>query len=592
MIGRDLVHQRDEASQSTPADATELEKKLRELSNTTPASPSPEILTPPPPSMEELRESQLEIEKEAFKALVEEGGIPSQPIELGFDILDNPTKYEDYKDIVLYWGSRPVSGHRLGFVDQLNEWRNFRQSQQRIRQYYIRKGTFPEYQRKVRERRHKHGLGGDVELCQDRDQQSRLATWVEYQDYQLRKLETFEKDVKKIEGVLDTARKRLTDAGISGFSSVFEPDKMLALNFKHDGEQANAKDREDFADEALAVAKNRLRAVHSGDFGETVNRSTWISLAQERVKSLSEQRDKLGPDWQGLDKETKREWFATTKELRRAQKTLEVTQLDDFGEMVPRATLLRLISDEVQSAQVRLDEAIKSHEQAKLRGKELGALTDLALTERKLKQHMILMTWIEQKRQLIISECTSSSQDSQRPSDQCAVVKSQTKTLRSHTISEPSRRNRSSKGAGREKQQQTPSSPLKPIQPSKISKKPTKKVTGGRRKRGATGKEPQSTEDATTDSQHSSTKQISRPKEITPPPLKAINSSRVSKPRTSGRSRSRKLDVNATESVARHRNKNEAPSARQKRTEQLASARSHPRRSSRIRKRPERFCPG
>ena len=60
-------------------------------------------------------ERHLREEREAYDALVQEGGQPSHPVELEFGILDNT---EEYKDIVSYW--EPRAGQCL-FLPQLND---------------------------------------------------------------------------------------------------------------------------------------------------------------------------------------------------------------------------------------------------------------------------------------------------------------------------------------------------------------------------------------------------------------------------------------------------------------------------------------
>jgi hypothetical protein len=60
--------------------------------------------------LEGLCEEQLQIERDSYRALIDEGGILSHPVELGFDVLYNPCKYKDIKDIVLYWASEGTVG--------------------------------------------------------------------------------------------------------------------------------------------------------------------------------------------------------------------------------------------------------------------------------------------------------------------------------------------------------------------------------------------------------------------------------------------------------------------------------------------------
>ena len=58
--------------------------------------------------------------------------------------------------------------------------------------HFVFHSRFPEFQQKVLERRQRHGLDSDVQLLEDRDKQSKLDDWMEYQDYELREYERLE----------------------------------------------------------------------------------------------------------------------------------------------------------------------------------------------------------------------------------------------------------------------------------------------------------------------------------------------------------------------------------------------------------------
>lgn len=71
------------------------------------------------------------------------------------------------------------------------EWKKFRKIQAIVR---CQPRTFNNYVEKVRERRQRHRLGGDVRLLLDREQQSRLDDWIEFQNRHLIRLELLEKE--------------------------------------------------------------------------------------------------------------------------------------------------------------------------------------------------------------------------------------------------------------------------------------------------------------------------------------------------------------------------------------------------------------
>ena len=67
---------------------------------------------------------------------------------------------------------------------------------------------FPTFLDKVRDRRRRHGLEGDICLLPEPSQQTRLENWIEFQDYHLELHELEEKGLKEEWENLDTARKR------------------------------------------------------------------------------------------------------------------------------------------------------------------------------------------------------------------------------------------------------------------------------------------------------------------------------------------------------------------------------------------------
>lgn len=118
-----------------------------------------------------------------------------------------PEQYE----VVSYWQS--VNNPRLVFTNQLFDLRAFYKYQKRIREYYGKRGTFPEFVDKVRNRRRRHGLEGDVGLLPDLTQQTRLDNWIEFQEYHLQHYEREEMDVKNQKEERDAAQ---TKKDISG----------------------------------------------------------------------------------------------------------------------------------------------------------------------------------------------------------------------------------------------------------------------------------------------------------------------------------------------------------------------------------------
>ena len=76
---------------------------------------------------------------------------------------------------------------------QLSDWKRFRLFQRNVRARYQHK-PFSSFEDEVRERRQRHGLDGSVSLLLDLNQQSQLQNWIEFQNYQLKRLEQFDKE--------------------------------------------------------------------------------------------------------------------------------------------------------------------------------------------------------------------------------------------------------------------------------------------------------------------------------------------------------------------------------------------------------------
>lgn len=371
-------------------------------------------------------------EREAYNALIDDHGRPCYPIELGFDVSTSPGPY---KDIVLYWQDEPGASQytkRLVFHFQLKRWRMFRDAQQKIRSYHVQRNRFPEYQQKALERRRRHGLDGNVELLVDRDKQSLLVDWMEYQDYEYQKYEDLEKDFNEAQVQLESRQKALAEAGISGFEGVHNPDNFGVFStekIEYEREERAAREKWKSARQKLRLAEQRLNAAQSADLGETVERATWIQLFSRKVKSAQTWLDQLPKtkdrkeDIVPRDKENEEEWWErehkrreaqlqrynseseARQELEFAEEELNAARSGDFTGTIERAALITMIQKEVRSAQTLFEESNELKEKLELKGKVLSALRWRASATRKLERHKVLLEWIEQQRREMATAC-------------------------------------------------------------------------------------------------------------------------------------------------------------------------------------------
>ncbi len=162
----------------------------------------PPITPPPDPEANIARDRELE--HQSRKALLEAGCPPCYPLDFEFPLQNVPEECE----VVSYWQSLPVTG-RVVLTAQLSDWEDFCKYQRGVRRYYLQRNTFATFLKRVRDRRRRHGLEGDVSLLPDPGQQSQLETWIEFQNYHIELHEGYEKDLQGKTEELDSSRKQL-----------------------------------------------------------------------------------------------------------------------------------------------------------------------------------------------------------------------------------------------------------------------------------------------------------------------------------------------------------------------------------------------
>jgi hypothetical protein len=117
---------------------------------------------------------------------------PSHPLSFGYDVIDNPGEYEQYKDILWFWHFG-AGGLFNEFRYQLIEWRKFREFQDRMRKFYIRRNRFQEYEKDIRESQEDLGCKWDIQVLEDQHQQNRLEDWNEFRAFYYRRLKAYKK---------------------------------------------------------------------------------------------------------------------------------------------------------------------------------------------------------------------------------------------------------------------------------------------------------------------------------------------------------------------------------------------------------------
>lgn len=269
---RNLVQQRAEKAQ-----ADERDERLRGLPS---RQPFRSTSCTPVYDSEEDREENLREEKEAYDRLIAEGGRPSHPISLGFDVLDNPGPY---KDILLFWRfTYPDFQHE--FRKQLQTWREFRKHQETVRRYYVPLKRFHEYEEKIQESQEDLQYKWDLTLQQDQHKQNRLEDWNEFRAFYYRRLKAQRKRIEPKEKEFLRINKELEDIAPELGCPYPEPDDHPMADVL-DGER-----RERYADSKIEAAERMLEQARSS--GQT----TSIEEAEQKLhlaKKIRSETDSL-----------------------------------------------------------------------------------------------------------------------------------------------------------------------------------------------------------------------------------------------------------------------------------------------------------
>ena len=543
----------------------------------------------------------MEAERGFHQALIEAHGRSCYPIELAPGIYKDPGPYTE---IMSYWDGG-VCSTPIG--KQKQRWDEFRQFQLRVRGYFLRHSTFPELQQRVTDRRRRHGLDGDVRLLEDRDKQSDLDHWMEYQDYELQTGERFEMNLEKAKAILITRRDAVAEAGLTVYEEVQDLDfgGYFALSNSHRDEESPAWKRWFQAERKLELAESRLKAADSDDLGDLVKKETWVRWFQKQINAAQRQLDTIPKyrreDWQPQGKyyvqegknenenmektraaQSKRHYAEGKAEdaLRLAKEGLEAAQADGFREEIERATLPTMALTEDQSAREQFEEETKKKDQVLLKGKVIGALGWIVQANINIGQHQVLLKWIEQQRHEMTNSCASIEGTDQSKRNSSKPLRARRKTgkprLKGSTIANHRKTTPSKK-----------TSILKPNHAFKVIKSTSKKQNLQQRAR-ISCSPPQPSNMTTAVPNTVSPKKMEAPKfKIEVSSLRSVRSSRISKPNR------RKLPGKSKIGTRSQKKADLIPpssSSTRRRTSQR-SVDMTLRRSARVSRRPERFRP-
>lgn len=115
-------------------------------------------------------------------------------------------------------------------------------------------------------------MDGDIHLCENVADQSKLEDWMEYQDYELRDYEGLEEGLKEAQERLTSKRRTLAEEGYSAFEEIedIEFGKSFGMTRDWGSKDGKAKTKQELAERKLSVAKTRLEAANSEELGEMI----------------------------------------------------------------------------------------------------------------------------------------------------------------------------------------------------------------------------------------------------------------------------------------------------------------------------------
>lgn len=224
------------------------------------------------------REGGWRDEVEAYHTLVAEGGRPSHPVTLGYDVVDDPEKYEQYKNILSFWHFGG-SGYYNEFRYQLIQWRKFRETQEKIRKSYVPRNKFQEYENHILESQEDLGCKWNLRVLADRHEQNRLEDWNEFRAVFYRRLRAIKnkKRIELAEQNLSTYKEKFEDLQARLTDAVTDPDVIYGR-----------LDEIKASEEEVAEAKSRVESAEKGLRAARRNKSTRknaiIRTAQQELR--------------------------------------------------------------------------------------------------------------------------------------------------------------------------------------------------------------------------------------------------------------------------------------------------------------------
>lgn len=206
-----------------------------------------------------------------YNELINDGGRPSHPINLGYDVAKN---LDEYREILSFWHTSPSDPYAwMVFSRQSGLWKLFREHQRYVRE----QGRFSAYCQRLHDRLARHGFERSFQLNKEPDRQDRLATWIEFLNYEYWKYDKSASVISRRQQRYDEAWKKLVDSKVL---KPFETEDSFDFFF-----WLQQKNEETLAKEAVETATSAAKAAE-----KALLKAQFTSLPK---RSLSQVEQKL-----------------------------------------------------------------------------------------------------------------------------------------------------------------------------------------------------------------------------------------------------------------------------------------------------------
>ena len=248
----------------------------------------------------------LEKETEYYHKLINDGGRPSHPINIGYDAAKN---LEEYHEILSFWNPSANPSDKCGwmvFGEQLGKWKEFRESQRRMRTdglleagsvfppRAVEPGRFAGYCRGLHKRLARHGFERSFQLNEDPDRQDQLTTWIEYLGFEYVEYDKHANTVERLQQQYDEAWKKLVDSKVlKPFETEEAFDYLFSIQLQ--GEESEAQKAVQSARLTVNLADRALQKAQSAGLARQSLRhmEQKLSIARSKLAAATKSHEQI-----------------------------------------------------------------------------------------------------------------------------------------------------------------------------------------------------------------------------------------------------------------------------------------------------------